>query len=384
MLAADLLADGARRAGRDVDPDAAWLEAFARLVRSADDEGGLGGAGAAAFRTKLVELVDERLRADALLAAHPEVGERALPVRFVVAGLARSGTTFLHRLLACDPDVEFLPTWQAFRPVPPAVGPDTRRADAVARIDAIRAADPDALKVHPLDADAPEEEVFLLQHSFASMLFALSCPLPSYNAWLNTADHTDAYRFAFDLLRLNEWSAGIAVGRPRVMKSPQFVLDLAVVDRLLPDAVIVQNHRDPVDLVGSYCSTYAGSRRRSCVRIDPVALGRERLGQLQTMAARSLEVRRAADARGTGARFVDVQYARLVADPLVVVEECYAAAGLEPGATTRAAMEAWLAANPQHGGGKHQYDLAEYGLDRATVEAALADSLDRFRPEVEA
>ena len=26
---------------------------------------------------------------------------------------------------------------------------------------------------------------------------------------------------------------------------------------LLPDAMIVQTHRDPVDLIGSYCSTYA-------------------------------------------------------------------------------------------------------------------------------
>src|SRR5262249_5123657 len=162
--------------------------------------------------------------------------------------------------------------------------------------------DPDALKVHPLDADAPEEEVFLLQHSFASMLFALSCPLPSYNEWLNTTDHTDAYEFAFDLVRLNEWQAGQLPGRPRVMKSPQFVLDLAVVARLLPDTVIAQNHRDPVDLVGSYCSTYEGARRRSCATVDRVALGRERLTHLQTMTQHALMVRADADARGAGAR----------------------------------------------------------------------------------
>ena len=74
---------------------------------------------------------------------------------------------------SCDPAVASLPTWQAFAPVPPSNGADHRRDETVARIDAIRVADPEALKVHPLDADAPEEEVFLLQHSFASMLFAL-------------------------------------------------------------------------------------------------------------------------------------------------------------------------------------------------------------------
>ncbi|HQW39271.1 MAG TPA: hypothetical protein PLO00_11145, partial [Usitatibacteraceae bacterium] len=40
--------------------------------------------------------------------------------------------------------------------------------------------------------------------------------------------------------------------------------------------MIAQTHRDPVDLVGSYCSTYEQSRRRGCRAVDPVALGRER------------------------------------------------------------------------------------------------------------
>ena len=370
-------------ASLDVDDDAPWVEALRLLEHSATTEGGLHEAGARAFQQKLVTLVDERRRADVLLAAHPEVRARPLPVRFAIAGLGRSGTTLLHRLLSCDPAVAYLPTWQAFHPVPPVDGEDRRRAETVARIDAIRADDPDALKVHPLDPDAPEEEVFLLQHSFASMLFALPCPLPSYNEWLNTTDHTDAYEFAFDVVRLNEWHARRLPGRPRVMKSPQFVLDLAVVARLLPGTVIVQNHRDPVDLVGSYCSTYESARRRSCRSVDRVALGRERLVQLQTMTQHALMVRADADASGDGGRFVDVLYADLVAEPVTVVERIYAAAELELERDARAAMTDWLTAHPQHQAGRHAYDLADYGLDRATVEAALVDYLDRFHPRAE-
>jgi hypothetical protein len=366
-----------------VDDDAPWVGALRLLAHSAATEGGMHDTGAQAFHGKLVTLVEERHRADALLAAHPEVRARPLPVRFAVAGLGRSGTTLLHRLLSCDPAVASLPTWQAFHPVPPADAEDRRRDETIARIEAIRADDPDALKVHPLDADAPEEEVFLLQHSFASMLFALPCPLPSYAEWLNNTDHTDAYAFAFDLLRLNEWHAGTAPGQPRVMKSPQFVLDLAVVARLLPGTVIVQNHRDPVDLVGSYCSTYESARRRSCSEFDRAALGRERLDQLRTMTHHASVVRADADARSDGARFVDVRYADLVAEPLAVVERVYAAAGLDVEPEARAAMSEWLAAHPQHQAGRHAYDLADYGLDRATVERALADYLDRFQPGVE-
>ena len=377
MNSEEILAAGATRAGREVERDRPWVAALRLLVESARDDGGLSPEGAAAFAGKLEELVEERLRAEALLDEHPEIRSRPLPVRFAVAGMGRSGTTLTHRLLSCDPAVAFTPTWQAMRPVPvgPAAGSeDPRRAMIVEFIRRLAVTNPQALRIHPLDADAPEEEVFLLQHSFATMLFGLNCPLPAYDRWLAETDNQDAYAFAFDLVRLNEWAAGTPPGRPRVMKSPQFLLDLAVVLVAAPDAVVALTHRDPVELAGSYCSTYANSRRRSVADFDPVALGRERLEQLAVMADRAVDVSAAAPA----GRIVHVSYADLVRDPLAVVESLYAAAGVPLTPAARSAMTAWLDAHPQHQGGRHDYDLADYGLDREAVETALARYLERF------
>jgi hypothetical protein len=374
----DVLRAGEQRAGRTADRTTPWVAALDVLVGSATNEGGLSEAGSSAFAGKLVDLVDERLRAEGLLQAHPQIGERPLPVRFAVAGMGRSGTTLTHRLLSCDPDVAFTPTWQAMRPVPAqrsAPADDPRRAEIRRFIDELAATNPEALRIHPLDADAPEEEVFLLQHSFATMLFALNCPLPTYDAWLAESDNIGAYAFAFDLVRLNEWAAEQEAGRPRVMKSPQFLLDLDAVLRAAPDAVIALTHRDPGELAGSYCSTYANSRRRSVAEFDPVALGRERLEQLQLMADRAVEVSDAAPA----GRIVDVYYADLVRAPLRVIEMLYDAAGLVLSDPARRAMQAWLDAHPQHSAGRHAYDLADYGLHRATVETALARYINRFR-----
>ena len=299
-----------------------------------------------------------------------------MTVRFAVAGMGRSGTTLLQRLLSCDPDVAFLPTWQAMHPVPPGrrSEDDSRRDKVVQYIDELARNHPESLRIHPLEADAPEEEVFLLQHSFASMLFSLSCPLPDYNRWLAATDHTDAYCFAFDLLRLNEWAADQPAGRPRVMKSPQFLLDLAVVLKVAPDAVVAQTHRDPVDLVGSYCSTYANSRRRAVACLDLAALGRERLAFLGTMADRAVAVRNASGPD----RFVDVHYSTLVGDPFGVMEKLYEQAGVALTQPIRTSMQQWLDAHPQHQAGRHDYDLADYDLDRATVEARFSSYLDRF------
>jgi hypothetical protein len=371
----EILARAADRAGRPADASPDWVSALHLLVDSAANEGGLTEPGAAALATKLEQLAAERLSAEAILADHPDITARPVEVRFAVAGMGRSGTTLLQRLLSCDPDVAFLPTWQAMHPVPPTSGEDTRRADVIRFIDELASTNPAAMRIHPLEADAPEEEVFLLQHSFASMLFPLTCPLPSYNEWLSSTDHRDAYHFAFDLLRLNEWAGRDPTGRPRVMKSPQFLLDLDVVLQVAPDAVIAQTHRDPVDLVGSYCSTYANSRRRSVAEIDLPALGQERLGHLGLMADRAIAVRDRVDA----GRFVDVHYAELVGDPFVVVEALYDRAGIPLTAAARSGMRAWLDAHPQHQAGRHDYDLADYGLDRATVEARFAAYLQRFQ-----
>jgi hypothetical protein len=373
----EILRTGEQRAGHAADRAQPWVAALDLVVTSSLKEGGLSEAGATAVADKLAELVDERLRAEALLEEHSEIRARPLPVRFAVAGMGRSGTTLTHRLLSCDPDVAFTPTWQAMSPVPggrSAAQDDPRRAAIVAYIEELKATNPEILRIHPLDADAPEEEVFLLQHSFATMLFGLNCAIPTYDSWLAESDNIGAYEFAFDLVRLNEWAADVPPGRPRVMKSPQFLLDLDAVLRVAPDAVVALTHRDPGDLAGSYCSTYANSRRRSVADFDPMELGRERLEQLQLMANRAVDV---SDGAAPG-RIVDVYYADLVRDPMSVIENLYAAAQIPLTDTARGAMQAWLDAHPQHQGGRHDYDLADYGLDRKTVESALARYIDRF------
>ncbi len=384
MLDAEAALTAAEKAvGASVDRSADWVRALRLLVASADGEGGLTPAGRSQLVAKIELLAGERLRAEQILFAEPEIARRPLAVRFAVAGMGRSGTTLLHRLLSCDPDVEFLATWQAMHPVPTypqaSEAEDPRRRQTREWVEELARTSPETLRIHPIQADAPEEEVFLLQHSFASMLFALSAPLPSYSQWLNGTDHSAAYRFALDLVRLNEWAAGADAGRPRIMKSPQFLLDLDVVLREMPDALVVQTHRDPLDLVGSYCSTYAASRRRAVENLDPVALGAERLENLELMARRGMAVRE----RWDPARFCDVRYADLVGDPLGTVERIYRSAGLSVSEAARDSMSAWLSANPQHGAGRHDYSLADYGLDRTMVLERFAAYMERYGISVE-
>jgi hypothetical protein len=376
-LDADAILTAAGVAPTSVDPAAPWVEGLHRVVAACNDEGGLSEAGAAAFSERLSTFAHERLAAEQLLADHPEARTRPVTARVVVTGMARSGTTVLQRLLGCDPDVAFLPTWQAFFPVPTGRCPpeeDPRRAAMAATVGMLSSGDAKSMAIHPTATDEPEEEVFLLQQSFASLLFGLQCAMPSYVNWLAATDQRHAYEFLCDLIRLNEWATDAPVGRPRVMKSPQFLFDLAWVLELMPGAVIAHTHRDPVELVGSYCSIYEHSRRRSVADLELHALGAERVDELEFIARRGTEVREAADP----ARFVDVQYTRLLADPLGVVDDIYTAMDVPFDPVARDAMLTWLADNPQGKGGRHEYSLDTYGLSADGIRRRFAWYTDRY------
>ena len=218
-----------------------------------------------------------------------------------------------------------------------------------------------------MSTDEPEEEVFLLQHSFASLLAELNCPLPTYVEFLATRDQRGAYEFVFDLIRLNQWAASAPFDRPRVAKSPQFLFDLETVLDVMRDATIVWMHRDPIEVVGSYCSIYANGRMRFMDHVDRHEVGRERVAELEHIA------RRGAAARAQHPdRFFDVDYARMIREPLTVLAEVYDAAGLELTDATVANARAWLDANPKGAGGRHAYDVADYGLDPDDIRSRFA------------
>ena len=71
-------------------------------------------------------------------------------------------------------------------------------------------------------------------------------------------------------------------------------------------------------------------------------------------------------------RFVDCSQADFVADPMRVVESVYAAFDLPLAAESRAELEAHIRANPQGKHGRHEYDLAAYGLTRDTIAERFA------------
>ena len=377
----NLLATARERTGLDDFGDPFFLEPLSVLVRAIGREANPHALGRLLLGQRLRGMLENRLRLEALYRAAPEVAELPIARPIVIAGLQRTGTTLLHRLLSADPRARALLGWEALHPVPlPGEG---RRGSAKRRWlgklaeRGFAELAPEFFAIHPVEASAPEEDILLLDHSFATQTPEATLHVPSYAAWLEAQDLTPAYRHLGRMLRALSWQRS---GDFWVLKTPHHMEHLDALLQVFPDAVIVQTHRDPQATMASFCSMVAHGRSVFSDQVQPRAIGRHWLRKVQRMLDRSEQVRAAR--RG---QFVDVYYDDLLSDPLEQVRRIYQSAGLELSEQASDAMRRTLARSPQHRFGKHSYSLWDFGLSPSQVEDAFADycarrSLPRSAP----
>jgi len=156
------------------------------------------------------------------------------------------------------------------------------------------------------------------------------------------------------------------------------MLAVADIRAVYPDAICIATHRDPGRTLASLCALTEQYRSARYDTNDRPALGREMLHFVKAHIDRFMAYR----AKGNG--IIDVDYYRLVADPVSVVGEIYERIGMTMPGTVRARLAGWIAANPKGKRGKHEYRLADYGLDAATVDALFAEYRRKFGVKSEA
>jgi hypothetical protein len=248
--------------------------------------------------------------------------------------------------------------WEALRPAAPR-GPDLDVAARRATDRSFRLLDylaPDARALHPVDTLEPTECVTLFSNSFASLELATFNQVPSYLSWCLQSDFADAYReYAFQLRVLESHER-----RSRwLLKSPAHLFWLDQLLAVLPQAKVVQIHRDPLEVLGSFCSLSAVLSGIGSDDVDLRALG-ERWAPAW---AEGLDRTERARRLGPTDRFIDVEYADLVGNPMGEVQRIYEQFGFELDQAARTSMEGFLSENRQHAQGVHRYTLAQFGLD---------------------
>ncbi len=376
MIDADrLIADARLQTGlTDLGPDDPSANVH-RLVNALNEEAKLTAAGEQRLSMQMTATLANRLKVQDWLAKHPEILEVPIRKPLFVFGLPRTGTTLSINLLSVDPARRCFLRWEAFDSVPPPLpqelhaGP--RYQVAQDQMAAALRYMPHIAAIHYEEGDSPTECQFSMTPSFCAQVYELNAHVPSYRHWfLHEADYGPAFRYHKRLLQLLQSQTP---GR-WTLKNPWHPLFLDTLTEVYPDAQLVMNHRDPVDVLGSACSLIKAVRMMFSDNVDLLQIGSSFMDTFEIMIARADAYR----AKHGAELIYDLDYDEQVRDPIGAMKKLYANFDEPYTPEAETAMRAYLAENPKGKFGKHEYSLEEFGLSADMVRERFADYGNRY------
>lgn len=297
------------------------------------------------------------------------VGKLNRPI--IVAGLPRSGTTHLHRLLAALPNSRPIPMWELVSPLPTPGRIDQRRRRIWLRVELGRRLAPGVDAKHNLRADTPEECVPLFDSTFVSLSFWMFWPVYGYLDWYLEQDKIEAYR---------QYRAYLTYFQRRepnkrlVLKAPVHSGAIGELLEVIPEAIVIQTHRDPVKIVPSVCSLLttvhsAMTEEFQSRRLIETCLSFMDWAIEKNMAARSSLLKDPV---------FDVPFKSIVRDPVDVLRAIHKKFDIPFSTEDANRVASYQTHNPQHRHGKHSYSATDFGLTDQTVAERYQDYRSRF------
>lgn len=319
---------------------------------------------------KRLRLVDDR-------KSHPEIADERIDAPVVVLGLPRTGSTHLHALLATRPGARAPLQWEMSMPSPPPEAATFAADPRIAEVQAVlddRPNNAELQAIHPFGSIRPEQCIGLIDWSFVNQAALAPHRMPSYFEWYLSADQRVAYRHHRRMLQHLQWRNPGAW----VLKFPKHVFALDALLATYPDARIVWTHRDPVKAVSSAISFVGTIRRLASPIFDPARFGAEWVALEETGLLRAMAVRQQLDDE---ARFYDLQYNDLVADPVGTVSRIHEHFGMSVDDEIRRRVAGFQDRNPKDKHGRHDYSPDQYGLDAGQLRRRFEWYTARFGVE---
>lgn len=352
-----------------------WEEPLEVMLKSINEEANLHPIGQFITRQRIINLLSVRLRAEDYFKKYPEILEQELYPCMVIVGLQRTGTTKLQRLLASDPDNRSILSWEALNPAPIKEDIETgkeRIKIAKTSVKALQYMSPGFFAIHPIEFEAPEEDVLLLDVSFLSTTTEATMNVPAYAAWLEQTDQSPAYAYMVKLLKLLQWQRP---GKRWVLKTPHHLEFLPLAKKHFGDVQFIWTHRNVNECIPSFLSMVSYSRILFSEDVDQEVVARQWVRKNGHMLSKALEYRSTEKGKSN---FTDVSYKELVKDTMKVLQRIYQDQGLEVSDELLATFEASNHQNPKGKYGKHEYNLSEFGIDEDYLKQFTA-SYEQFQ-----
>ncbi len=356
----DLLSTVIYKTKLEYKDDPVCEEALKILMRSCKKEARLNLFGQIAARHHFSDLFETRLRLMDLWDHVPGIQEQKVLPPLFITGMPKSGTTFLHRLLAQDPANRAPATWEVMFPLPApereTFNTDPRISLAESRLRWIRWTRPAITRAHPIGARLPQECGEILAYSLQSYVFLDMFLIPSYEKWLSEQDMRPAYDFHMRMLKHLQWKCG---GERWVLKSSDHVHALPTLLQIYEEAMVIFVHRDPTRVLQAAASQNKILKSIFSRSINPRRLGVELARSLSEKTVKIMEFRD----KHTHLEecFIDVRYLELARDPMATVHAIYDRFGLQLSPEAKERMEVFIEAE-RKGRRPDKYSLADFSL----------------------
>ncbi len=377
----DALHDQAAKAtGLDDFGSDDYVEALKLFLSTCDKDQRFNQLGQQMTSAATVGTLSARLMAQQAFKAHPQFADSVVEKPIIILGMPRTGSTALHRLLAKDPDCQWLTPWLCNTPMPrpPRESWETNSLYqmTVQGLEQFYSLFPGLIGMHPIRAGEPDECRFIFDHTFWSPPLAGMGAFGAYSEWLAATDARYAYAYHRRMLSL------IAGGDKRrwLLKDPTthpFVMRTLL--ETYPDACLVYTHRDPVTAMSSVSNMVYTIRKEREPGLSSAQNGRDQLSLWGPATAKMEDVLSTLPP----GQVCDVHINELEADPVGTAENIYRHFRFP---VTDAAREAWAhhaRTDARSGHALHQYKTEDCGFKSSDVYKAIGRYGDRYKRQYE-
>jgi hypothetical protein len=225
----------------------------------------------------------------------------------------------------------------------------------------------------PSTATSPTEDQIQMGYDFKSQIFQASNRIPTYVNWLNhEADLVPTFEYLKRVLKLLQWRCPPTNWR---LKNPGYSIFIEALDKVFPDARYCMTHRDVGAVLPSVADLYFEMTKPYSDDVDKAEIGQTCVAWCELGMERMIAFRDGGNER----RFFDIYFAPFQKDPWPVLDRLYAHLGEAFTPEAREAMEAWRRDTPREKHGKHEYDPADFGLDREALRERFRFYSERFQ-----
>ncbi len=353
--------------------DDAFIARLDRLCTAVNKEAFLHPFGAFILKERLHGLIHNRLLAVEYLKKKPALLQENVHPPIFITGLQRTGTTFLHRLLATPTDHRALLSWEALNPIPLNHKNDPKKRIRMAKISqqALRYISPIFFSIHPVEYNSPEEDILLNDMTLLSAVHEATLRVPSYAAWVASQDHSIAYDWLFKMLQVLQFGQD---NKTWILKTPQHLEYMDVLVKKFPKATVIHTHRHPAECLPSFCSMVYHSRRIFSKQVNPYELAKHWVAKNAGMLQKTLEIRK----QHPQYSFIDVYYKDLIKDPVQTIRAIYQQTGKPWTRPLEKSIRSAMLQHQKDKYGKHRYSITDFGLDKQTIETSFSFYLDHY------